>query len=326
MAVFLYVPFPKSLVDRSGDGYIGGTLTGFLAAQDEAQLIYASNRLVFTKSKPSGEDPFVTNVKVSARITEVFERLRAHDQGDVHYAKPMKAGRGGPLSAVSSRDILFVVGHSSFTGGYLSLKVLRQSKAKTVVDRYQIRVDTLARQLQREGLGADHRYIKLNSCYGGGSDELDRALARDLATELAKLGYGNVKVGGYQYLTMVNQAGKLSISAPRSKQTADWAHDSNESLGPLNGQFDDDKNLPSDTLLYEADPYRCWYDAEGDLVRWNVPDGYFATDGELFGTRYRQTMVPILDESDPHYAEWERRKAAEAESIELMERVERGDG
>ena len=54
-------------------------------------------------------------------------------------------------------DMLFMVGHSGPTGGYLVLKRTRKEGEVSTLDKYKIRVDALARLLVADGLNRGHR-------------------------------------------------------------------------------------------------------------------------------------------------------------------------
>lgn len=321
--VFMYVPFARTLVDGAKDAYFDGMIKAFKAAGHPPEhLIYPAARCTWEKTPRRGDSEFVTNIEESAEVHSVWSRMfaRSPKAGEKKFLKDVRRASGGPLRAVDASDMLFVVGHSSYTGGYLSLKALRGTGSSKVADRYSIRADALAELLAADGLSRQHKFIKLNSCYGGGSDELDRALAKDIAIQLkTRFYFPSVIVGGYQYLTMVGQTGKLSIAAPM--EPTEGASESRD-LAKLEKMFAVSSNPPSRELLFEKDPYRCWYDGNGNCVRWNVPDGYYGSSEHFTEGNVDYKLIPLLSPKDPHYGKWRRKKDDEAAWIAAMERVE----
>lgn len=328
--VFLYVPFPNDIVASSDDGYVKGMIEAYQGAgHPAAQLKYPGASFTWTTTKPAGEEPFVTPIQESEAVEEVWHGMSSGGAGTARWAQRVSgAFFGKKLKDLVAADMLFLVGHSSYQGGYLVLKKIRKEGSRKLVDRYWVRVDVLAQLLKAEGLPLSHRWIKLNSCYGGGSDELDRALAKDLAIQLRRLGYADIRVGGYQYLTTVGQNNELSISAPldtlaRHARWGDTRTRSSERLAALGSLFSTENNPASELVMYEKDPYRCWYDGSGSCVRWNVPDAYYTRVSVEHGYTTTRSLIGLLAETDPAHAKWRAKKTAEAAWIEAMERVYR---
>jgi hypothetical protein len=313
---FLYVPFPQELVAASEDGYVLGMIEAFRAAGNpENQVLYPSAELTWTTTKPSGEDLFVTPVKKSVAMQK-FAASTARTIRTTSYLKRVQAGQAQSLSQVSASDMLFVLGHSSYEGGYLTLK--QSVPDEDTLDLRRIRVDMLATLLHTDGLSSLHKYIKLNSCYGGGSDALDRAFAKDLALMLRQRGHPVLKVGGYQFLMTVDRtANALSLTAPKTlsflNPTLKPEYDKSINLTSLAGMYAPENNPMVDVLMYERDPYRVWFDGNGACVRWNAPDGAFgvARGRENLSGLWEEKVSPILADDDAHFEKWEEKKKAE---------------
>lgn len=210
-----------------------------------------------------------------------------------------------PLQCVGKDDILFIIGHSSFRGGQLSLK--KEEEGCWL----NIRVDLLADLLKNEGLNHFHRCIKLNSCYGGGSDAIDRSLAKDLALQLGKRGFNNIMVGGYQFVLTVNGNFRITIATPVKieSQQGKGSYSFDKVEVDLVTPFAKEKNSTSQgQKLYNEDPYRCWYDGNGLECFWNVPDEFFGKREEKEKTEWygittekTRTFLPILHQDDQRF-------------------------
>ena len=60
----------------------------------------------------------------------------------------------------------------------------------------------LAQMIKMDGLGTNHRIIKLNSCFGAGGGvernvNPETSFAAAIAAELGRLGYSKIRVGGF---------------------------------------------------------------------------------------------------------------------------------
>lgn len=178
------------------------------------------------------------------------------------------------MGNVDKNDVVYIVGHATFMNDMLMRK---DFQTKTEFDVYRLSPAALAKSLALSGLPKSHKYLKVNSCYGGGSDLVipfsdlsisgSAPLAYSLAKELGKLGYNNILVGGYNFMTL-HDGNDLYLCGilKTSSEGADIRQIDSSKL----------KNAyaprPVDSMQYSEDPYRCWYNATGEMVRWNEPD------------------------------------------------------
>ena len=123
------------------------------------------------------------------------------------------------------------------------------------------------------------------------------------AIELGKLGYARILVGGYQYAVL--HSGNATELAGFIYRYEGMGKENVPALSVVGGTklalaYAERNNPPSSLLMYDKDPYRCWYDAAGTRVRWNQPDE-------------SNVRVPILARTDPDFQKLERSMRAEAE-------------
>jgi|GEM_PF-3864622 len=323
-SVFLFVPFPQDIVNTSEDHYTLNTISAFTADRDRAaRLIYPQANLFWNKTLPKdGNSGFVTTFALNAELRRAGT---SDDPASQNYC--LKSiwpnSRNRALSNIDPNDMLFIVGHSDYYGGWLSL----MSNAGGRTSWYSIRVDLLAQLLLLEGLDLGHQYIKLNSCYGGGSEASERALARDLAKQLKSRFYNRVKVGGYQYVVEAPTLGRHTFELRASmKQEESGALVRSHPIHRMEDTFSLENNPLVEALMYEKDPYRVWYNGRGDCVRWNAPEASYGekTHDADFGDS-NLTPIPLIDlrEGDALSAAYEKKKAAEKAWIKAMKSVKR---
>jgi hypothetical protein len=320
--VFLFVPFPEDCIFFSDcsknkhpwDPFIGATICDFTRnGNRDDHIVYSCVNQNWSPQKPQSgrSDSFDIFHKENQKARDAFTSDSSVKRGPTFFCTRLTdISKAGRLSGVSKDDMLFIVGHSSYDSGWLCLKMSVISEVDYSVTEYYFKIgmDHLAQLLELEGLCKSHRHIKLHSCYGGGSEEFDYAVARDLAKALKGRGYLNLTVGGYRYLVSPKGGEGFHLKAPMEE-------DHTISLKPVTSErvvkiFARENNPSTEELMYATDPYRCWYNGDGECIRWNVPEGY-----------YDQNLVPLIDKRDKHYKEYRARKRAEAEWIKAMARV-----
>jgi hypothetical protein len=90
---------------------------------------------------------------------------------------------------------------------------------------------------------------------------------------------------------------------------------------PLTEVFAPKNNPCLDELMYELDPYRCWYNGKGECIRWNVPKEYFEESKNVFGTQTKIHQAYLHYPDGTIFEAYKKRKADEAEWVKTMERV-----
>jgi hypothetical protein len=208
-----------------------------------------------------------------------------------------------PLSSVTTADVVFVIGHGSYRGNHLT----HEEEYETEEHYYCLRADMVANALMHNGLPKAHVFLKANMCFGGGlttgAENAGVTFAQTLAIELGKLGYARILVGGYQYAVL--HSGNATELAGFIYRYEGMGKENVPALSVVGGTklalaYAERNNPPSSLLMYDKDPYRCWYDAAGTRVRWNQPDE-------------SNVRVPILARTDPDFQKLERSMRAEAE-------------
>jgi hypothetical protein len=138
------------------------------------------------------------------------------DEGDSEGLEPSMTyietgcfGAKKPLKQVGSADILIINAHGSRSNvaiGYQSGETLagyNERREAIHKDKWNMLSDTrLAQMIKMDGLGTNHRMIKLNSCFGAGGGvernvNPETSFAAAIAAELGRLGYSKIRVGGF---------------------------------------------------------------------------------------------------------------------------------
>jgi hypothetical protein len=258
---------------RMNDPFIIASFNAFLAHNPDNRLIRSNKKITWAQEQIVPRelvftDPFKFGIRVAQRGGPAKKNIFT---GSLTWS----SWRSNQLANLEPLDCLFVVGHGNFSGEYLARKHLYKEDAKQCCDMYMIHATVLAKAIELSQLNKRHKYIKLNSCFGGGNDGVipfsemsmngSSILARKLATELGNRGYDDILVGGYNYPTFHRQ-NDLCLMAMMTPDSSDY------------GMFTVNENTcvkdayKPVAITFDEDPYRIWYDASGSMVRWNEPE------------------------------------------------------
>jgi hypothetical protein len=286
--------------DREANAFERGAAEVFEAnGNPEEQIIKSIVNVSWSKTPPSRDALTPTAMTANPDIIAAKKAVWAddHDKTTTKYygsvgksslLTSFRAGRGhrAVLGALTSSDVLFVVGHGSYRGDYLT----HEETWSKHEHYYCLRADALANILMHNGLKKSHAFIKMNMCFGGGAAGVGATYAKSVATELGARGYHNVLVGGYQY-GIVHRTPNLALSGFEYRNgKAQFVYIKG---GELKQPYAARNNPASALLMYDQDPYRCWYNAKGSTVRWNEAETDFVP-------------AHIMDRNDPAFAQLAR--------------------
>lgn len=258
---YLFIPFPKDLVESSDDGYVLDVIEQFKTQHPEGTILYPSSHITWSKEPPSCLNfNFFTQKIRHIPLNPLYKEALGDQTSGLKpgpnvymHDSTLDDPTTGSLVQVPRGKVLCVLGHSSFTGGWLALKVNHGKHTY----RHMIHVDLLAQLLKKEGLFLFQKHIKLLSCFGGGSDASDVSLAKELAKQLGALGFGSVCVGGYQH--PVSNLGEIVIPIGVKQP---W--------GIFDSSFSDSKKLsinPFPDVFGKEDDLCFYFDVKGKCVR-----------------------------------------------------------
>lgn len=266
------------------DGYLLDAIQAFKNHNPATHVISSNKKLDWTKVA----DPASTR-KVVYTESKDFKAILGN-VGDGAKKKNVYVGTlrnisalESTLSVVTKADVLFVVGHGSYTSEFISRKHFYTENKASLFDVHMISMEVLAKAIERSGLPKSHVHIKFTACFGGGSDSVipfdqsslegSAVASRTLAMKLGALGYRDILVGGYNYMT-VHKGDALDlcmhVRSHVTKNFVMWARLPAE--GPVGRNAKRRPAYAPKHITYEEDPYRIWYDAAGSVVRWNDPD------------------------------------------------------
>ena len=274
---YLFLPIAniRGLFKREpelNDGYIQQGIDSFLATNPEENYILSRKKLSWTNNAELSSIELEYRKKFKDQLAQIVRKSppkRNSYLGRLRY--PSKSEN--QLAGLNSNDMLFVLGHGNWSTQYLCRKDEVEEDGITKVDTYFIDAPTLAATIEKSGLPKTHKKIKLNSCFGGSSDivipftnnKLSSAvLAKNLAKALGDLGYADIEVGAYAYMTKHQTNGTdLYLEA--------LLRDALGNMYPVKvATIQTAYSLRAGD--YEEDPYRIWYKSDGSMVRWNEPD------------------------------------------------------
>lgn len=305
---------PAKLKGAGADGFEGSARRVFLQCDNEGdQVIESSVQISWSKTPPSNSDAFKAKIELNPDYLDAIREggPKTRFYGSVSSWRiniSRNAGKGTRLLArVTASDVLYIVGHGNFAGGFIMH--VENLTDEDHYEVYSLRVDMLANMLVAEGLPTSHVWLKVNSCWAGGANGSQKTFSHDLAIELGKRGYRNILVGGYQFPVCHGYEHNHYGSA---LQAIVRIGDGQPTIKTIPGTFFPDaysakKNPNSRILMFEADALRCWYDAKGQQVRWNAPD---------LPDDWRE--VPLLSRNDTNWLKWARRDWEEYQWIEKL--------
>jgi hypothetical protein len=254
------------------DPYIMKAIDAFTAVNPSEHFIRSDKKLDWDENNPVAKKIDYTHGRLFQQVLDRELRPRTRK---TCFGTLRSRSRSSKLQNINPNDCLFIVGHGSYLKEFLARKHVDHEGQERVNDVYLIHASLLATILELSGLKKAHKHIKVNSCFGGGSDavipfselsfEGSAILARKLAVELGTRGYRNILVGGYNYMTF-HDGNDLYLKAMLKSKHSNYATPVEIPATRLTDAY------KPRGITFEEDPYRIWYNGRGDMVRWNEPD------------------------------------------------------